>query len=170
MLDPLSPVTAYWHARFLLYARRAEEAIEESRRALNLDPDFAYGLAMLGRAQLLEGKVEEAVDALRKSAEVGGSNSFQAYLACGLAATGRNEEAREILKKIAPAEGANYVRSEVLAAVYGALGDLDEAFLQLDRAYAERSAGLIYLHLDPMYDSMRDDPRMDEMVQRIGLQ
>jgi TolB-like protein/Tfp pilus assembly protein PilF len=170
MLDPLSPVTAYWHARFLLYARRAEEAIEESRRALNLDPDFAYGLAILGRAQLLEGKGQEAVDSLRRSAEVGGSNSFKAYLACGLAATGRNEEAQEILKKIAPVEGAVYVRSEVLAAVYGALGDLDEAFHQLERAYAERSAGLIYLHLDPMYDSMRDDPRMNEMVQRIGLQ
>ena len=38
---------------------------------------------------------------------------------------------REILKKIAPVEGADYVRSEVLAAVYGALGDLDEAFHQL---------------------------------------
>ncbi|CAN5893463.1 adenylate/guanylate cyclase domain-containing protein [soil metagenome] len=170
MLDPLSPVTAYWHARFLLYARRAEEAIEESRRALNLDPDFAYGLAILGRAQLLDGKVEEAVDALRRSAEVGGSNSFQAYLACGLAATGRNEEAREILKKIAPAEGADYVRSEVLAAVYGELGEPDEAFRLLERAYDERSAGLIYLHLDPMYDSLRDDPRFGALVQKIGLQ
>ena len=170
MLDPLSPVTAYWFARFLLYARRGHDAIEECRRALNLDPDFAYGLAMLGRAQLLEGKVEEALDALRRSAEVGGSHSFRAYLACGLAATGRNEEARKILNEIAPVGGADYVRSEVLAAVYGALGDLEEAFQHLERAYAERSAGLIYLHLDPMYDSMREDPRMDEMVHRIGLQ
>jgi hypothetical protein len=62
------------------------------------------------------------------------------------------------------------VRGEILAAVYGELGDVDEAFRQLERAYADRSAGLIYLHLDPLYDSLREDPRMDEMVRRIGLQ
>ena len=170
MLDPLSAVASYWHARYLLYARRTKDAIVESRRALDLDPDFAYGLAILGRAQLLEGKGEEAVGSLRRSAEVGGSNTFQAFLAYGLAATGHEEEAREILKELAPREGAAYARSEFLAAVYGALGELDEAFRLLERAYAERSAGLIYLHLDPLFDSLREDPRLDEMVRRIGLQ
>ena len=170
LLDPLSPVTAYWHARYLLYARRPEEAIEESRRALNLDPDFAYGLSILGRAELLQGRSDEALSALRRSTEVGGSNSFRAYLAYGLAVAGHDEEARETLNRIAPGEEDDYVRSELLAAVHGALGDLDEAFRQLGRAYADRSAGLIYLHLDPLYDSLRDDPRMDAMVQQIGLQ
>ena len=170
MLDPLSPVTSYWHARFLLYARRTEEAIAESQRALNLDPELPYGLAMLGRAKLLEGKGEEALESLRRSAEVGGSNTFLAYVVYGLAATGHEAEAREILERIAPEGGADYLRSELLAAIYGELGDPDEAFRQLERAYADRSAGLIYLHLDPMFDSLRADPRMDEMVQRIGLQ
>ena len=59
--------------------------------------------------------------------------------------------------------------AEFLAAVYGALGDPDEAFLQLDRAYADRSAGLIYLHLDPLYDPLRDDPRFGALVEKIGL-
>jgi hypothetical protein len=54
--------------------------------------------------------------------------------------------------------------------VHGALGETDEAFRELERAYADRSAGLIYLHLDPLYDALRDDPRMDEMIRRIGLQ
>jgi adenylate cyclase len=170
LLDPLSPVTAYWHARYLLYARRPEEAIEESRRALNLDPDFAYGLSILGRAELLQGRSDEALNALRRSNEVGGSNSFRAYLAYGLAVAGYDEEARETLNRIAPGEEDDYVRSELLAAVHGALGDLDQAFRQLERAYADRSAGLIYLHLDPLYDSLRDDPRMDAMVRQIGLQ
>ena len=105
-----------------------------------------------------------------RSAEVGGSNTFLAYVVYGLAATGHEAEAREILERIAPEGGADYLRSELLAAIYGELGDPDEAFRQLERAYADRSAGLIYLHLDPMFDSLRADPRMDEMVQRIGLQ
>ena len=170
MLDPLSPVTAYWHARYLLYARRVEEAIEEGKRALGLDPDYAYGLAILGRAELLQGRDEEAIDSFRRSVELARSNTFRCYLAYGLASTGRDAEAREILGRIGHGEGSDYVRSEILAAVYGALGETDEAFRQLERAYADRSAGLIYLHLDPMYDSLRDDPRMDEIVRRIGLQ
>jgi hypothetical protein len=50
------------------------------------------------------------------------------------------------------------------------LGDRDEAFRQLDRAFEQRSAGMIYLHLDPLYDSLRDDPRLGVLISRIGLQ
>ncbi len=169
MLDPLSPVTAYWHARFLLYARRMDAAIEESNRALNLDPRYAHGHAVLGRAKLLEGKQEEALASLRHSVQLSGSNTFRAYLAYGLAATGHEADAKEILKEIAPEGNVDYVRSEILAAVYGELRDADEAFRQLERGYGERSAGLIYLHLDPMYDSLREDPRFSALVERIGL-
>ena len=108
------------------------------------------------------------MDSLRRSAEAGGSKAFQAYLAYGLAATGQGE-GPENLESDRPRGGSRLCPQRALAAVYGALGDRDEAFRQLERAYADRSAGLIYLHLDPMYDSLRDDPRMDEMV-RIGLQ
>jgi len=170
LLDPLSPVIAYWNARYLLYARRIEEAIEEGQRALDLDPDYPYGQAILGRAELLQGKNEAAIDLFRRSVDLARSSTFQAYLAYGLASAGRDAEAREILERIGHGEGPDYVRSELLAAVHGALGETDAAFRELERAYADRSAGLIYLHLDPLYDSLRDDPRMDEMVQRIGLQ
>ncbi|HEY7472413.1 MAG TPA: adenylate/guanylate cyclase domain-containing protein [Gemmatimonadota bacterium] len=170
LLDPLSPVIAYWHARYLLYARRIDEAIEEGERALDLDPDYPYGLAILGRAELLEGKDADAIASFRRCVELARSNTFRVYLAYGLASTGKDAEAREILAKVGHGEGPDYVRSELLAAVYGALGETDEAFRQIEQAYADRSAGLIYLHLDPMYDSLRDDPRMQDIVQRIGLQ
>ena len=50
-----------------------------------------------------------------------------------------------------------------------AIGNLDRAFESLERAYDARSAGLIYLHLDPGYDPLRGDPRYSELVKRIGL-
>ena len=162
MLDPLSPVTSYWHARYLLYARRAEDAIEESRRALNLDPDFAYGLSILGRALLLQEMARRRWTRCGAAPRPGIEGAR--YLAYGLAATGRARSPENLESDRIPGEGADYVRSELLAAVYGALGERDAAFRQLERAYADRSAGLIYLHLDPMYDSLREDPRMDEMV------
>jgi hypothetical protein len=62
-----------------------------------------------------------------------------------------------------------YVRSEYLAMGHAALGDMDKAFESLERAYHARSAGLIYLHLDPGYDLLREDPRYADMVKRIGV-
>jgi hypothetical protein len=61
------------------------------------------------------------------------------------------------------------VRSEILAMGYAAIGDLDKAFLSLERAFNARSAGLIYLHVDPGYEPLRDDPRYADLVGRIGL-
>jgi TolB-like protein/Tfp pilus assembly protein PilF len=167
-LDPLSPTFSQWLARFLLYQRRPLDAIEESRRTLELDPEYARGHMTLGLGQLLVGNRDGGLESLRRSAEVSQSPSFRAFLAYGLAATGQEIEARRELAELGSEEG--YVRAEFLAAAYAMLGDRDEAFRQLDRAFEQRSAGMIYLHLDPLYDSLREDPRMDEMVRRIGLQ
>jgi hypothetical protein len=52
---------------------------------------------------------------------------------------------------------------------YAAVGDFERAFASLERAYQARSAGLIYLHLDPGYEPLRGDPRFGELVKRIGL-
>jgi hypothetical protein len=63
----------------------------------------------------------------------------------------------------------HYVRAEILAMGYAALGDTDRAFACLERAFQARSAGLIYLHLDPGYAPLRSDPRHADLVRRIGL-
>ena len=170
MLDPLSPEFSQWIARFLLYLRRPEEAIEETRRTLELSPDYSRGHTTLGLAHLLMGEVASALDAFRRGAEVDDSTTFDTLLAYGLAAAGKEEEARGVLKEVASEERENYVRGEYLAAAYGMLGDLDDAFRELDRAFQDRSAGLIYLHLDPIYDSLRGDPRFGELVAKIGLE
>jgi hypothetical protein len=52
---------------------------------------------------------------------------------------------------------------------HAAVGDLDKAFESLERGYQARSAGLIYLHLDPGYGPLRGDPRYAELIKRIGL-
>jgi hypothetical protein len=98
------------------------------------------------------------------------SPSFRAFLAYGLAAAGREGEARRVLEELESESGGSYVRAEFLAAAYGVLGDRDEAFRQLDKALEQRSAGMIYLHLDPLYDSIREDPRFSALVEKIGLQ
>ena len=169
-LDPLSPTFSQWLARFLLYQRRSEDAVQESLHTLELDPEYARGHMTLGLARMqLEGP-NAGLESLRHSAEMSWSPSFRAFLAYGLAAAGQEAESRRVLEELDSEGRDNYVRAEFLAAVHGALGDSDEAFRQLDRAYADRSAGLIYLHLDPLFYSLRDDPRFKVLVDKIGLQ
>jgi len=57
-----------------------------------------------------------------------------------------------------------------IALVYGELGELDRAFDYLDRAYAEHPANLVNLSVDPAADSLRQDPRFDELMKKLGLQ
>ena len=54
--------------------------------------------------------------------------------------------------------------------VYGELGELDRAFDYLDRAYAEHPANLLNLSRDPAADPLRQDPRFDELMKKLGLQ
>ncbi len=86
-----------------------------------------------------------------------------------LAALDRREEAEEIMSRLEAESKQQYVRSEYLAMGHGALGNMDKAFESLERAYQARSAGLIYLHLDPGYDPLRGDARYADILGRIGV-
>ena len=86
-----------------------------------------------------------------------------------LAKLGRLDEAEEILARLEEQSRQQYIRAEYLAMGHAAVGNLDRAFEALEKAYEARSAGLIYLHLDPGYEPLRGDPRYTELVRRIGL-
>lgn len=86
-----------------------------------------------------------------------------------LAALERRDEADEIMARLEEESNQHYVRAEILAMGYAALGNVDRAFTCLERALQTRSAGLIYFHLDPGYGPLRNDPRHGELVRRIGL-
>jgi tetratricopeptide (TPR) repeat protein len=86
-----------------------------------------------------------------------------------LAALGEMEEAGAIMERLEAQAKEQYLRAEVLAMGYGALGDLDKAFACLKEALDAHSAGLIYLHLDPGYEPLRADPRFAEVVAKVGV-
>jgi adenylate cyclase len=168
-LDPLSPTFGRFTARFLLYLRRFDEAIEQARRTLEIDHRHVHARTHMGQAYLAMGEPERARDIFMESIELGDILSSRAFLAQALAALGRKDEARELLEELESGSGDGYVRDEFVAAAYAALGESDAAFAALDRGLAARSAGLIYLHVDPSYDPLRDDSRYDRLVQAVGL-
>jgi adenylate cyclase len=167
-LDPVSTTFSYYLARFLLFSGHLDEALEESERSVALDPGSFRPLLIVGQAHLVGGRPEEALATFEHAAEVSSAQSVNSYTARALAAAGRTDEARELLEGLA--EGDGYVRSEFMAGAWAAAGETDRAFRSLEQAYEDRSAGLIYLHVDPAYTPLRDDARWTDIVDRIGLQ
>ena len=165
-IDPLTQ-NAYFHARFLMFAGKLDEAKQEAERAIELDPTSFRPILIRGQCALMEGNAEEALKFFEKAWGVSGVASVDSFKARALAALGREGEARELLERAR--SGDDYVRSEFMAAAWASLGELDRAFEALETAYEDRSAGLIYLNVDPAYEPLRGDPRYADLLGRIGL-
>jgi len=169
-LDPLYPQYSRWLGRFLLYAGDYEAAIVQSHKTMELNADYFQAYLDIGSAYLAQDRPEQALEWYRRGQGLDSSvRSYDAFIVRALALLGRQEEADEILKRLEDESRQHYIRAEVLAMGYAAAGHLDLAFVSLERAYQARSAGLIYLHVDPGYRPLHQDPRFTALVTRIGL-
>jgi len=169
-LDPLHPHHSRWLGRFLLYAKDYGAAITQSQKTIELHADYCHAYLDAGSACLAQGKPDQALEWYQKGQKLDSSvRSYDAFIVRALAPLGRREEAAEILARLEEESKQHYIRAEILAMGYAALAEYDKAFALLERAFQARSSGLIYLHLDPGYEPLRQDPRYAELVTRIGL-
>jgi len=169
-LDPLSAQFSRWLGRFLLYSGDYAGAIAQNLKTLELDAGYFQAYLDIGAAHLALGDPENALTWWHKGQMLDSSvRSYDALIVRALAPLGRHEEAAEILARLEEESRHQYLRAESLAMGYAAIGDADRAFLSLERAFQARSAGLIYLQIDPGYLPLRKDPRFGELAQRIGL-
>jgi Cytochrome c biogenesis factor len=169
-LDPLRVEYAGWLTRFLLYDEDYEAAIAAGKELLEVDEEYGRGFVWMGSAYLALGDAESALDWFQRGQALDRAvRSYDVMIVRALAALDRREEAQEIMSRLENESKQQYVRSEYLAMGHAALGNMDSAFESLERAYQARSAGLIYLHLDPGYSPLRGDPRYADMLSRIGV-
>jgi tetratricopeptide (TPR) repeat protein len=169
-LDPMVHRSSRWVARFLLYAGDYAACIEQSHKTIELVESNFLSYIDIGSAYLAQGNAEEALSWYRRGQALPTSvRAYDAHLVRALAALGLGEEGEAIMARLEEESRQHYVRGEVVAMGYGALGDLDRAFAHLERAFHDRSSGLIYLHVDPGYQPLRSDPRFADLVARIGL-
>jgi len=165
-LDPLSIRRRIGLATSLLFTRDYDGALDEAARVLELEPENAGAHYFLGAALALNGQLEEAIAELQRTTELDSeSPGNRTTLAWVYARDGQREKALELLADV-PEMGTNL---KEIALVYGELGELDRAFAYLDRAYAEHPANLVNLLVDPGADSLRQDPRFDELMKKLGL-
>jgi hypothetical protein len=82
---------------------------------------------------------------------------------------GREDEARNILDQLQEASGKQYVSPNDMALIHASLGEKDAAFTWLEKAYQQRDASLVWLKVAPEFDSLRSDPRFEDLLPQMNF-
>src|SRR5438105_4471841 len=166
-LDPVSPIISYVATAAYLADNRLDEAIAEGQRTQQLDPHYFYLDSALAEAYREKGNFEEAISLNTKAQEE--THLPSSGLAITYARTGRLEDARNILDQLLQERRGRYVSAQVVAAIYVALGDKDEAFRWLELAATEPSGLLQWIAFLPEFRPLRPDKRFPNLLRRIGV-
>jgi serine/threonine-protein kinase len=168
-LDPLSVPANAFVGLIYMKARQYDHAIEASRKAVDLDPNNPFAHWILARSLDARNELPESLAESEKAASLSGGNQMYAtQLTYAQARIGDVLKARQAVEKLVELSRKKYVSPHDIAVIYIGLGEKDSAFEWLEKAYRERNARLIELS-DPVYDSLRSDPRFLDLVQRLGL-
>ena len=166
-LDPFDLGISMNVGDFLFYGRRYEEAIEQYEKTLEMDPHFTRTQLRLAPALLYAGHPKEAFTALEQVSDKSAVRTSLLAQIC--AATGQQKRALRFLKQLEQDTADHCLLAETIAAAYGAAGKNDEAFALLNRACDERSSQVLFVNVDPAFDSLRSDSRFGEILRRIGI-
>ncbi|HEV8253622.1 MAG TPA: protein kinase [Vicinamibacteria bacterium] len=170
-LDPLSAMLATcigWHC---LYSRLYDQAIESSARALELNPAMALANYYRGLAYQEKAMHKEATSEFEKTLKSPGpaAKLGRIALARSYALQGHRTEAEKALAELIDLSTRSYVSAYEIATVYVGLGDREQAFAWLEKAFQEHSSQLVHLGWDPRFDALRDDSRLADLLRRIGI-
>lgn len=154
----------------LFEARHYDEATQELRSILAVNPDDSVALWDLGIALIDQNRPRDAIPGLEKAASLSkGSPGVIGGLIRAYAEAGRRKIALRLLEELKTRRKKGYVPAGAFVNAYLGLGDKDQAFIWLEQAYKEHSNTLQLLKVDPLFDSIRGDQRFDDLLRRVGL-
>lgn len=168
-LDPLSPASRNhlgWH---YLYAHQFDQAIEQYKLVLALDPNFAEAHRQLAEAYAEKGRFDEAVAETLKRWELIGRAAEVPALRLAYSESGWKGFWQKRLQLALERARRSYMSPAGNATIYAALKDTPDALSSLEKAYREHDMDLVYLKVDYTYDSLRSEPRFQELLKRMRL-
>jgi TolB-like protein/Flp pilus assembly protein TadD len=169
-LDPLSLFTNVSLGWAYYFARDYERAIEQGRKALELEPGFDFAYWIVGLALAQRGRMDESIAALNKAVLLtGGGLTHEAHLGYAYALSGKREEARQVLSDLEEIAKEKYVSAYYFAIINLGLGEQELTFQWLERAFEERAGFLAFIKVEPMFDPLRSDARFSNLLERMGL-
>jgi len=166
-LDPLSAPICLVAVLWYRSADRIEDAINAGQRSVQLDPNYVYFDPPLADAYRAKGDFNQAV-ALYEKAQAA-THFPSPGLAITYATMGRREDARRVVDQLIQKSRQQYVAADSIAAVYVALGEKDEAFRWLERAFEEHSGSFYSYLFRPEFRALRSDPRFADLLRRTGI-
>ena len=171
-LDPLEPAVNLALGKSYYFAHQYDDAIELCHRALSLGSDFVPAHFFLGQSFLQQGLFTDALAAFDRGLNVLGKSPFGTAVIAHAKALGGDRAAAEealqgLLKDVK--SGNAYVPAFGVAMVYAGLGNTEEALTWIERAWDERSLWIVYLKVDPVFDSIRGEPRFQHLIDRLKL-
>jgi tetratricopeptide (TPR) repeat protein len=169
-LDPLSLIYSMAAGATFYFGRQEDEAIAQLEKTINLEPHFAVTYLYLGQAYEQEKLYPQAVATLQEGMAQGERHPYLiAALGHAYALAGERDKALKALAELHQISEKRYVSPYLFAVIYAGLGDKDQTFAWLDKAVEDRSLFLIWLKVEPLFDPLRDDPRFQNIVRRVGL-
>lgn len=169
-LDPLSPTATANVGYPYYFARQYDQAIGHYRKALELDPNYSWSYLWIGQAYLGKRMYEEAIANINKAIALSEGNvRMKATLGYAYAVAGERREAQQIIDELQAQSTQKYVSAYFIAVIYSGLGNKDQAFQWLEKAFQERHPYLTLLKVEPVFDNIRSDPRYTALLRKVSL-
>lgn len=168
-LDELSPGINTDVGEIYCWARQYDRAIEQVREVLKIEPNFASARNLLGMIYIKMGRPLEGVAELEAARRLDNSPRIMSTLGCAYGLSGQRDQARQILGELKEMSKQRYISPFSRALIYAGLGERDDAFAGLEKAYDEHSDIIVILKVYPWLDSLRADPRYTRLLSRVGL-
>src|SRR2546428_317240 len=166
-LDPLNSFFQSALAYFLYHARRYDDAIVQIKKTLELDPTSMLARHLLGCCLLWKGDTAGAIAEFQRSKIVVTGAWYQGLLGYAYAISGDRPKAEQILGELEQMAKRQYVSTTAFAMIYLGLGEKEKALDWLDKAYENQENACWLLKVDPIYDGIRNEPRIQALVQKV---
>ena len=169
-LDPVSSIIGREVAVIHYYRRDFDTALENIDHTVELNPHFSPAYWTLGLIQEQRGDLDESMAAFQRAVQLSpGNPRMKGALGRAYALSGKRGEALGILEELRGVADRRYVSPFDLASMHFALGDEETGFQWLTKAFEDRCFELLSIRVDPRFDLLRTNPRLEELARRLGL-
>jgi tetratricopeptide (TPR) repeat protein len=169
-LDPLSRLFNTVDGADSYLGRQYDEAITQLEKTINLDLAFNQTYLYLGQAYEQKRMYQRAIETFQQGmSQTERHPQLIASLGHTYALAGKRDKALKVLDELREISKHRYVSPYLFAVVYAGLSDKEQTFAWLDKAFQDRSVFLIWVKVEPLFDPLRDDPRFQALLGRVGL-
>jgi Tfp pilus assembly protein PilF len=168
-LDPLSLIINTNLGWQYYVAGRNDDAVQQLKTALDMDPKFSLARRTLEQVYAQMGKQKEAVAERERVLSLSGGPELAAAIEEDFSKGGYRGVLQSSLAGLTELAKHSYVSSYTIALAYGRLGEKEEALTWLEKAYNDHDSGMVSLGVEPIFSTMRTDPRFQDLLRRMNL-